>query len=933
MPTIELTIRPRSSDPPEAVAWYLPGGNTAEWLEEIARWPTAHAAIRLIAIRESSGAEIAGAVAIPGDKKFATSGKCVPLARVGENLYLPVDAELFPALPRDEVVELLAAEYVYVWLPGRGLTAAESVDMLRVADLMELPVGAGVDWSQAVPGIAFAHRLIAILPDALPSFDDVIDEGRDDIGERAGELKDLPKSPNEPLSNVTGAAMRSAMRAAAVPAMGVGWMLSALGNIASLGGIRPGPSLTGGSRSGSGGLSNFANELFNKISQSLEAQRNKEIGRLLHMLESDPDQGLKFAIPFGGGGQHRGLATPGGRLGMRNVEFSLGRLGGGGAADFWNMSPDYQQRLITKYRELAARETRLGRHRRAAYIYAELLGDLRSAASTLEQGRHFREAAVLYKDKLNNASAAAECLERGELWNEAIEAYRQLGRHEKVGDLLTHIEQYEEAAAAYHLAADELKSRQDLLGAARIYEEKLNDCRLALDTLDAGWPSASQAQRCTAASFALRGRLGWHDEAKQRTAELSADAELLGRYADIAEMLANVFEHYPESEVQGEAARLSRNLIANRLRHAGLAEADQLVTVLLRLDPSDRLLRRDGWRFVDKRSDASQPLQPVLARTKKNQLQLVRRFELGLDGVWRSAISLGEFIIAAGVMEGRVVFARLHGNGEVEKCLTAWPRMAVPSDTAVVMHGGQSPLRVYSIGEPALPEKQVFSITGSGTGAVTAGTPRGLDVVWGVAAGKTGHTWAIANRDDPALVCVDSEGAVISTQSLLAAVDAPWDLVSHPIPMHATGDHLVIAVGYKLLSVKNGQVEQLEVLPDRVIELVGGSPYAAPVLAACMESGVAVVRLGYDGYVRTVAQDLQKPTALLNSGGFLIAADKGTIQSHELGGLKTYRSDKQGYAEANHSTGKPIAILPAEQTNRFTLVSETGVISVYEAKS
>ena len=71
-------------------------------------------------------------------------------------------------------------------------------------------------------------------------------------------------------------------------------------------------------------------------------------------------------------------------------------MGGGGPVDFWMMSPEYSQRLATIYRELANREISLGRHRRAAYILAELLGDLSAAAATLADGGHFREAAVLY---------------------------------------------------------------------------------------------------------------------------------------------------------------------------------------------------------------------------------------------------------------------------------------------------------------------------------------------------------------------------------------------------------------------------------------------------------------------------------------------------------------------------------------------------------
>ena len=84
--------------------------------------------------------------------------------------------------------------------------------------------------------------------------------------------------------------------------------------------------------------------------------------------------------------------------------------------------------LRAKYMELAGREMRLGRYRRAAYIYAHLLGDLTNAAAALIAGKHWREAAVLYRDRLKRPEMAAKCLEQGGLWAEAIEFYEQLER-------------------------------------------------------------------------------------------------------------------------------------------------------------------------------------------------------------------------------------------------------------------------------------------------------------------------------------------------------------------------------------------------------------------------------------------------------------------------------------------------------------------------
>src|SRR5262249_41751045 len=185
-----------------------------------------------------------------------------------------------------------------------------------------------------------------------------------------------------------------------------------------------------------------------------------------------PDQGLKYALPMGGGA-HRGLARPGDKLVRRDTNFALSRLGGGQAADFWDVPPDYQNLLIARYRELADREVRLGRHRRAAYIYAELLGDLNAAATALMAGHHWREAAILYKQRLERPWDAARCLEKGGLWVEAIALYEELQAFEQAGDLYTKLEQLQSAAAQYRRAVERARASGDFIVAARLLDEKL----------------------------------------------------------------------------------------------------------------------------------------------------------------------------------------------------------------------------------------------------------------------------------------------------------------------------------------------------------------------------------------------------------------------------------------------------------------------------
>ena len=934
MPQIELTLRPRSGASAATAAWYLPGDSPEAWLQEIASWQCDHAALRVVLLRDCDQLTVGGVLAIPPAAGFAVGGHAVAFAKFGNNVFLPADAELFPEPCSREMAELFDGDYFYVWLPGRGLTAAEPDEVLSVSDLLQAPPLATDSWDRAQPGLAFPSRIVGILPTETFSADDVIEGGKDDIGDRSDEIVKLPKAPREPMSGVPGKIGRAAKIGAAVPLLGLAKLGSMIGSMIPTGSGGSGSALGSGMSNipGLGALGRYANELLNRASEALEQVRHKEIGRLLHMLENNPDEGLKFAIPFGGD-QHRGRAAPGGRLGERNISFSLGNLGGGGPVDYWDMSWEYQQKLMAKYRDLAAREVRLGRHRRAAYVYAELLGDMQSAASALEQGGHHREAAVLYRERLNNKQAAAECLQRGALWDEAIEAFRELGKHETVGDLCRQIERIEEAEQAFHTAVQQRLDQHDLLDAARIYEEKLEDPALAIKTLDAAWPHSSQARICLHASFAIRARLGFHDDARLLVDRLFADADRLALHADVSELLAETYEKYPEAEVRDHANDLAREIVVHRMRVADRSHVDRFVRTLARLTPDDRLLLRDGQRYRDQRlakQDQPRAPQPVFNVSKTERLQLINQFSLGLSGAWRAAAAINDRIFAAGVVDGRIVLARCDGAGNVDKNLTPWPKISVPTETQIVLHARRSPISIFAVGENPLPEVRVFSQMEWSAYSVSAGTPKGHGPVFGAAGGSVGQTWSLEMRDDPALVCVGLTGTVVSTRSLLGVDDVPWDFLEVPTPMHVLKDRVLIGVGSALLCVRNNVIEVVERFPSQITGIDGGQPYAAPIFVVSLEAGAVLMRCDSQGYCRPFANEMLSPLSLLNQGQFVIVADENRIEVYENRVNKGKQGDLVLRSELNHVFSKPIALLPTPETDRFIAVFSDGHVCIYQ---
>jgi hypothetical protein len=173
----------------------------------------------------------------------------------------------------------------------------------------------------------------------------------------------------------------------------------------------------------------------------------------MEMLDSDPERGLRHALPLDGP-LGRGRSAPGAKLSARDTRFDLARVGGGGGRDHWDVPAEIRRRLLTRYRVLALREQRLGRFQRAAYIHAELLGDLSAAATVLKEGRFFAEAAALYRDHLHQTRAAAECFVAGGFFTEAIAIFEKERAFLELGDLHRRLENEPAAEIAFREAVE-----------------------------------------------------------------------------------------------------------------------------------------------------------------------------------------------------------------------------------------------------------------------------------------------------------------------------------------------------------------------------------------------------------------------------------------------------------------------------------------------
>ncbi|MFT5522363.1 MAG: tetratricopeptide (TPR) repeat protein, partial [Pirellulaceae bacterium] len=754
---LELQLRYHDSLRHETRAFLLTSCDTANWLEEVGRWRIEQSKLKLLPVRidDASGSHVL-VILDPHDLPDCRV-KGIPYACIGDRMFLPANAELTPPVSQNELRDLLDAKTTYVWVPHIGIVAADESQLLQLSDLISFGPAKESDWNCAEIGVTTNNRLLSIEPAETLSLDEALGGGRDDIGRDSRQLENLPRSPEEPEDGFVGKAidrgrqgLASAVRWLTSPGQGSAGQGSAGQGSAGHGSAGQGSAGQGSAgQSGGGlfgGLASWASQQLQQLSDKLEARRNKELLRLLNMLDKDPDQGLRFALPMGGGA-HRGLAQPGANLTTHGTNFSLGGLGGGGPADFWDVPADYQLRLTTKYRELADRELGLHRYRRAAYIYAELLGDIQSAAAALKVGRHFREAAVLYRERFRNDRLAAECYEEGGLWSDALDLYVEMNDYMKAGEIYERLEQRDEAEMMYRKEAASQQNRGEFIAAAEIFQQKLNSNDEALATLRLGWPDSHQSSDCLRREFELLAEVGEHPLAEQRIRDLVAGSWSHKANLTLANSLCEIANGYVDRDVRAAATDGTRVHVSKCLTSRKRKHSEELVAAVRRLVPNDKLLARDCERYnAARRRKAHERSQK--SRADSMRQEPIHQIELPKGINWSAATVSGDLFFIAGFGGEQTLYvAGLACNSNTIDTLDSWtvPRQFASRPIIMSTSAGQESvvsLHVMGLPEPLVTHNRSYSSSVQRTIAI-GGKSWFNDFTLGVARGSAASSWTL----------------------------------------------------------------------------------------------------------------------------------------------------------------------------------------------
>ena len=925
--------------------WLVNSSDPRDWLEEAIRCCVANSGqpaveqsqLRFLPIpqsrdqRQPCGAVmIADRSATAPTAKLCPSARCLAYGRIGDRLFLPVESRLEPAVSEEELRDLLSERLTYVWHPIAGLVALEADEIRSIADLIHVGPPQRRPWDRAQIGQRLPSRLHSLAPLDPPTIELVTQMGQDDIGSQSDGLAQLPPTTDEPRPGIGNSLKRAGLN---VLAGGFAGVTSAIERIGMGRGANP---------AGAGSdmpddpawldrLKQWTQQRLEHLNQALLSAREKELNRLMHLLETDPDQGLKYALPVGGDA-HRGMASPSSHLSERNPDFSLGRLGGGQAADSWDMSWQGRQRLIARYRQLANREMQLGRYRRAAYIYGELLADFQAAAGALKQGKHWREAAVLYRLRVKRPLEAAECLEQGGLWTEAAELYVELEEHEKAGDVLTRLQQPEGARQQYRLAVDQCRAHHDQLGAARLLEDKLGAVDEAIEELSDAWPHSQQAVLCLRTLFAVFGRLGRHDAARGKIQQLRASQHPQPSHLPLIETLAENAANYPDRTVRTVAADSTRLLASQMLVGGQDTECSRIINAVRRLAPQDRLLGRDCLRF-ERRRVANVPSTKPKTRTRGNHPALVRSIHLPCPiGSWKAEAAIaagGAVFVAARTSSGVLEVYRFRWTGQPEPRLT-WLETASAAELVLAANPNRADwLLVHPAGGPLAIPVKTFPETGdcpyqTKVGAVPGMTP-GL-----LSASATGHgiTWTMDQRNGlPTLTALTHDGHAGYGQTLHQWHDEliPYMNESRRVPMHAAGHFVYLGVQDKLISFDRAKFTSTVELGHPITSIVGSAPNTRSRIAVGFDQGGIVFwDDNADGRWQRFGNDLREPLVVFNRGGLLIAA-------HDRAG-EVYSTDG-GQVNLQAELDLPfaaVAVVSAVRPDQFGVLFETGLLHLYQ---
>ena len=917
MLTLELSICSQTRTALPEHALLVTGESVQAWVDEIVSWNADDHKLRLIVVpRSSRDRKPIGVLVFYPDgsplrvPSHCLSTKTVEYGLIGSQIYLPCDAAIEPVISEQEISKHLVSGRNYVWHPTAGLFAEDENDLLSVSDLFSTPEQNLESWDQAQCGTAWAKQLIsvAMLPEAEPTVTDALEGGMDDIGSKADEIETI-----EPIKDPDGRtedSKRSPLgQARDAGVKGIAKFVQGMTSMAPAG---------GNTYTWVNKLEDWAAGKLKGLHEKIEQQRFKELFRLQKLLEQNPEEGLKYALPINSNGTSRGVSTPSSRLSRNQTNFSLSGLQSGGPADYWDIPDDLRTKLNLQYRELAEREINLGRYRRAAYIYGKLLSDLNAAARTLEAGKHYREAAVLYRTKLNRNVDAARCFDKGGLWSELITLREELQQFEMAGDVYLKLALEDQATAAFKKAVSQQLKQQNYIEAARIEEHRLRDIDATLRILEQGWPETEQANLCLQAIFRVLETAGRHEDSIVWIKRIEAEFANARSQQKVLETVAGLANQYPDQTTREQARESTFRIVSSELL-ANPAVGRAFLGAVADLHKEDKLLLRDCSKFrsqtLFKSFDSPAP------KVKYGDFKLVTTFSLPSKVDWVEGIDLGTGYLLVGQKNQHVTILKLSTDFKTLGQQTARLSNSAKTSFSIAKTVDDQRVIVHCPLDEQFGDKEIFA-TDDGAQATIVGSSWIDRGTIGIAQGQS-QQWIVVRLTDTnecLLEILSSKGAIMSSKPLAFE----FRDLRIPVPICFVGSRIHFAIGHNLVSVNvSGDFEKTEF--DSPIRSIRGSVRGMmPRIALAFDNGVQVLwNAGEIASRPIICHEMFESETLFTRTGHLVVASDRRCEVY-----KTVNRQVQHVATIDIESC--VRLMRTKESNQFAVLTESGKICVYQ---
>ncbi|MFN7840436.1 MAG: hypothetical protein ACK5YR_23855 [Pirellula sp.] len=896
-------------------------------------------------------------------------------------LWIPVGANLSPVPQPTEWANVLSGKPpCLVWHPGIGLLAWHKEHFRNIDSLIATPRSTLRCWEMAAPGTAFPERLLRIDVPVPPTLDQWLTDSSKGIGIANTDIEKLPPTRSEhrgrPVRNAISI-VKSGMGQA------VGWLADRVDGALHqgkklIGAITPGSANSSGKMTGKKlgstitdrpralpgwqwiqSMRTWANRQMKQWNETLEARREASVNRLMEMLDKDPEEGLRYAIPIKNADSGRGQGTPGSELVARR--FGL-QDSPGGSSDPWSLSWNAQQKLRSKYTQLAQQELRAGRAERAATIYIQLLSDYPQAAQALEQGQLYRQAAEVYQERLHNISKAAEMHVYAGNFEAAVALYQKLNDHLKVGDLYSQLNMEIEASMAYRKHVEMLASSGKWCAAADVLLSKLHAVDEAIDLLQSQWPVGISASICADKTFSVLAEQELHERALLQIKRFIDDPSTKACGVWPVELVSKLAQEYPDQSVREESASavfvLASQAIQNTAERSTLA---RITNSLTRAMPTDKLLGRDSRRYTQQRieeinqqvnskknpglivydsyrqTDSAKSILPLAQIQLEEQIHwfgmIPTPFELLCVGQRDRdlviKIVLGEERSQPNLERVRKAF---FASSEVPRWArhATWTQQGKSRSLFVIGGHGHNPEFSHShIHEHELTLLEAnANILDCYTSGLRSSSPNTLEPAVFLSAQEDrftiGHFSADGSvhypyQETPQGFRSFEQKAQEGIQSKHAAIDGSLaervfaEMFRNPWRIGGTSSNLVVSCGNQIILLHEGKIVHEDELFSPICSVSMSSPWSSPRAILGMERGIAVQYLRSTDDYRTCVLDRELETprgCFLSSGQILVAHQSGV-------NLYSVRGNRSTLDGTYRHKGSPLTIAAVETDELF----------------